>query len=162
MVLACDVRPILSTYNEIRYEGKTFPVNRVVPNATPWDVFQKNATNLSDSYNTVINGIGDYYKTLHAGSVFDVSNDYYNMIDPTGYVFPEANHSTLLERIPVTETDKFLDFIYRRQPNWNLPVPQQIFNWISITTLIVEFGALITFLVLKWVQFAKLKSRKIK
>jgi hypothetical protein len=159
MVLICDVRPILSTYEKIRYEGETFPINQVVPDATPWDVFQENATNLNDPYNTFIKGIGIYTQTLHAGSVYDVNNSTYNMIDPTGYVFPEVNNTTLFERIPVTETDKFLDFINRRQPNWNLPVAQQVFDWISFSTLIGEFGALIIFLAIKWVRSSRLKSK---
>ena len=159
-VLNCDVRSILSTYEKIRYEGETFPVENVVPDADPWDVFQERATNLSDPYNTFLKGITIYRKTLHAGSVYDINNGYFNIIDPTGYVFPEVNNSTLYERIPVTDRDKFIDFISRRQPKWNLPVAQNVFDWISLITLIVEFGALITYLAGKWFRFPRLKSGK--
>ena len=158
-VLNFDFRSILSTYEKIRYEGETFPVENVVPDADPWDVFQERATNLIDPYNTFIKGITIYRETLHAGSVFDVDNGYFNIIDPTGYVFPEVNNSTLFERISVTDRDKFLDFINRRQPQWNQPVAQKVFNWISLITLIVEFGALITYLAGKWFRFPRLKSK---
>jgi hypothetical protein len=154
-VLNCDVRSILSTYEKIRYDGETFPVENVIPDADPWDVFQERATNLIDPYNTFLKGITIYRKTLHAGSVYDVDNGYFNIIDPTGYVFPEVNNSILFERISVTDRDKFLDFINRRQPQWNLPVAQHAFNWISLITLIAEFGALITYLAGKWFRFPK-------
>jgi hypothetical protein len=158
-VLNCDVQPILVTYEKIRFEGETFPVENVVPDADPWDVFQARATNLIDPYNTFLKGITIYRETLHAGSVYDVDNGTFNIIDPTGYVFPEVNNSTLFERIPVTDRDKFLDFINRRQPKWNLPVVQHVFNWISLIMLIVEFGAVITYLARKRVRFPGLKSK---
>jgi hypothetical protein len=152
-VLNSDVRSILSTYEKIRYEGETFPVEKVVLDADPWEVFQEHSTSLKDPYNTFIKGITVYRDTLHAGSVYDVDNGYFNIIDPTGYVFPEVNNSSLFERIPVIDRDKFLDFINRRQPQWNLPVAQHVFNWISLITLIIEFVALTVYLVRKWLRF---------
>ena len=149
----CDFRPVLDAYNKIRYEGEIFPIQNVVPDADPWMVFQDNATNLIDPYNTYFKALTGYREALHAGSVYDIDNGYYNIINPTGYLFPEVNHSTKYERIVVTDQANFLDFINRRQPKWNLPVAQHVFNWISLVTLIVEFGALITYLARKWFDF---------
>jgi hypothetical protein len=146
--LICNVTPILNTYNDIHYGGETFPVEYVVPDANPWEVFQDHATNLIDPYNTFIKGITIYREILHAGSVYDIDNGYFNILDPTGYVFPEENNSTIFERIPAADRDKFLDFINRKQPNWRLPLVQQILNIISLTTLILEFGVLITYLIM--------------
>jgi hypothetical protein len=157
-VLNCDVLPILSTYEQIRFGGETFPVENVVPDADPWAVFQERATNLIDPYNTFIKGITVYRETLHAGSVYDETNGYFNIIDPTGYVFPKENNSTLFERIPIADREQFLDFVNRRQPQWKLPVVQIVFNWISLTTLILEFGALIATLAGKRFGFRQLKS----
>jgi hypothetical protein len=140
--LSFDVRPILTTYGQIRYEGETFPIENVIPDANPWDVFQENATSLNDPYNTFFKSLSGYREALHEGSVYDVNDGYYNIINPTGYVFPEVNNSTLFERISVAEEDKFLDFINRRQPKWKLPVIQQIFDWSALITLIVEFSVL--------------------
>jgi hypothetical protein len=158
-VLNCDVRPTLITYEKIRYEGETFPIENVIPDADPWDVFQEYATNLIDPYNTFLKGVTGYREALHAGSVYNVDNGYFNIINPTGYVFPDANHSTLFERIPVTDRDKFLDFINRRQPKWKLPVIQQVLNWISLITLIVVFGTLLFCLIKEWVRFPRFKSK---
>jgi hypothetical protein len=151
----CDYRPILATYDEIRYQGATFPVETVVPKADPWMVFQENASSLIDPYNTYFKGIGPNLATLHAGPVSDVTDGYYNIIDPTGYVFPEVNHSKEYERIPVAEKAQFLAFINRRQPDWKLPLIQQVLDWVALFTLIGEFCALLFLLARKWIHFPK-------
>jgi hypothetical protein len=96
---------------------------------------------------------------LHAGSVYDTDNGYFNIVDPTGYVFPEVNHSKMYGRIPVADKDKFLDFINRRQPKWKLPVIQQVLNWTALITLTAEFGVLLACLVKKWVRFPRHESK---
>jgi len=152
----CDYRPILDTYDKIRYEGETFPIKYVIPNAQPWSVFEENATNLIDPDNMEFNSLkGGYAAALHAGSVYDINNGYYNLIDPTGYLFPESNASSKFERIPVTEKAQFLDFINRRQPDWKMPRRQQVLNWTSLITLIAESGILLFFLVKKLAGFPK-------
>ena len=152
----CDYRPILDTYDKIRYEGETFPIKYVIPNAQPWSVFEENATNLIDPDNMEFNSLkGGYAAALHAGSVYDINNGYYNLIDPTGYLFPESNDSSKFERIPVTEKAQFLDFINRRQPDWKMPRRQQVLNWTSLITLIAESGILLFFLVKKLAGFPK-------
>lgn len=145
----CDFRPILATYDEIRYEGETFPIQYVVPDAAPWMVFQDYATNLTDPYNTYFKSMTGYREALHAGSVYDIDNGYYNIIDPTGYLFPEVNHSKMYERISVADKDKFLDFINRRQPKWKLPLIQQVLDWTSLITFIAVFGTLFVYLAKK-------------
>jgi hypothetical protein len=154
----CDYRPILATYDQIRYEGATFPIKNIVPKADPWMVFQDNATNLIDPYNTYFKGVTDKL-TVHAGSVYDVENGYYNITDPTGYLFPEVNHSTRFERIPVTEKDQFLDFINRRDPKWNLPVIQQILDWVSLISFLAVLLTLGLYLANKRIRFARHKSK---
>jgi hypothetical protein len=143
----CDFLPILATYNKIRYDGETFPIENVVPDADPWMVFMDNATSTIDPYNTYFKGLSGYRDALHAGSVYDIDNGYYNIINPTGYLFPEVNHSTAYEKISVADKDKFLDFINRRQPKWRLPIVQQILNWTTAATLIVELCTLAAYLV---------------
>jgi hypothetical protein len=149
-----DIRPMLTTYDMIRYQGNTFPVENVVPRADPWMVFQDNAVNMIDPYNTFFKGIyQSLVPVLHAGSVYDISDGYFNIVDPTGYVFPEVNQTHAHERIPITEKAQFLDFINRRQPDWKLPLIQQILDWTALVTLIAEFGALLVLLARKWIRF---------
>jgi hypothetical protein len=113
-----------------------------------------------DPYNTFFKDINRHLvPVLHAGSVYDISNGYFNIIDPTGYVFPEVNRSQMYERIPVTEKAQFLDFINRRQPNWNLPLIQQVLDWTALITLVAEFCALLALLARKWLRFTKHPSK---
>jgi hypothetical protein len=153
--MQCDVQPILDTYIKIRYQGETFPVEKIIPDADPWSVFQENATNLIDPYNTFFKGITAQLTTLHAGSVYDIENGYFNIVNPTGYVFPEVNHSKMYERISVTEKAQFINFINRRDPSWKLPVIQQVLNWTALITLIAEFGAILAWLARKRIRFPK-------
>jgi hypothetical protein len=152
----CDFRPILSTYEKIRYEGETFQIKNVVPDDDPWMVFQDNATNLVDPYNAYFKSLTGYRDALHAGSVYDVDNGYYNIINPTGYLFPEANHSTKYERMAVTDQAKFLDFINRRQPKWKLPLLQQVLDWVSPLALVAVFIALLAQVLKKWIRFPQI------
>jgi hypothetical protein len=156
----CDYRPILVTYDAIRYQGATFPVENVVPRADPWAVFQENAVNMIDPYNTYFKDIYRHLvPVLHAGSVYDISDGYYNIVDPTGYLFPEVNHTQMYERIPVTQQAQLLDFINRRQPDWKLPLIQQVLDWVALVTLIGEFGALLAVLAGKWIRSGKHPSK---
>jgi hypothetical protein len=136
----CEFQPILDTYDKIHYEGKTFPIENIIPNDDPWAVFQDNATNLKDPYNMFFKNSAGYRKVLHAGSVYEVNNGYFNMINPTGYLFPEVNHSTMFERISVADKDKLDAFVNRRKPDWKLPVIQQVLDWIALISFI---GALV-------------------
>jgi len=156
LMYVCDYRPILDTYNKIRYQGETFPVKYVIPNADPWSVFEENATNLIDPFNVQFNPLkGGFGPALHAGSVYTIDNGYYNLIDPTGYLFPQSNGSSLYERIPVTEKTQFLDFINRRQPNWKIPRRQKVLNWTALITLIAEFVILLAYPAYTRLRFPK-------
>jgi hypothetical protein len=156
----CDYRPILDTYDKIRYEGETFPIKYVIPDAQPWSVFEENATNLIDPDNMEFNPLkGGYAAALHSGSVYDIDNGYYNIIDPTGYLFPESNDSFRFARIPVTEKAQFLDFINRRQPNWKLPRREQVLIWTALITLVAETGILLAYPARKWLRNPKHRAK---
>jgi len=160
LMFVCDYRPMLNTYDKIRYDGETFPVKYVIPEAYPWSVFEENATNLIDPYNVLFNPLkGGYAPALHAGSVDDIDNGFYNMIDPTGYLFPESNDSSRFERIPVSEKAQFLDFINRRQPNWKLPRREQILIWTALVTLVVVTGILLAYSARKWLRFPTQRAK---
>lgn len=130
-----DYRPIQDTYEKIRYEGEIFPVERIIPGAAPWTVFEENASSTIDPYNTYFKVLGSDIINLHAGPVEDVSGGRFNIINPTGYVFPEVNGSSMGERISTVDSANFLDFIHRRQPKWKLPLYQEILDWTSLLSL---------------------------
>ena len=154
-----DIRQVMQVYPEIRYQNETFLVKNVVPLANPWEVFQLHATNLIDPYDPLFEPYYRHFQeTLHAGSVYDVNNGFYNLINPTGYVYPEANNSKPYDRIAVTDQANFLAFINRRPTSWKLPVIQQVLNWIALGTLIAESGLLLAWLAKKLPRFSKRKS----
>jgi hypothetical protein len=100
-------------------------------------------------------------KTRHAGSVYDINNGFYNIINPTGYVFPEANLSSMYSRIPVVDKAQFLDFINRRQPKRTLPVLQQVLDWVSLAALFAELGALVAYQAKRWLRWPKHKPKDV-
>jgi hypothetical protein len=142
-----DYQPILDTYDQIRYAGATFPVTTVIPDIDNWYVIQAGATNLNDQDNIYFKDLPGYSQALHYGSVYKIDDGYYNMIDPTGYLFPEVNHSTMFERIPVADKAKLDAFVNRRQPDWKLPILQQVLDWVSLISLIGVFVLLAFYLI---------------
>jgi hypothetical protein len=100
-------------------------------------------------------GINSFHPLVHEGSVFDIEDGFYNMTDPTGYVFPKANNSKLFSRIPLSDYDKLVDFVNRRQPDWKLPLIQIILDWIAGITILVEVVTILVFMLGKRIPFMK-------
>jgi hypothetical protein len=65
------------------------------------------------------------------------------MSDPTGYVFPNENNSKLFSLIPVSNYDKLIEFLNRRQPDWKLPMIQIVLDWAAGLTIILILLAII-------------------
>ncbi|HTX92830.1 MAG TPA: hypothetical protein VMC09_16590 [Anaerolineales bacterium] len=141
-----DIREVLPVYPAIRKQGNTFPVETVIPDANPWEVFEDDATNLKDPYEPLFKSFdSQYLETLHAGPVSDITNGSYNLINPTGYVYPAANGTSPFARISASDQANFTKFINRRQTNWKLPLAQRVLDWISLILLIAELGLLLFF-----------------
>ena len=148
-----DFQPILDTYDQIRYAGATFPIKYVIPDVDNWYVIQAQATNLNDPDNIYFKDLPGYSQALHYGSVYDITDGYYNMIDPTGYLFPEVKSfgRCLQGPIPVADKAKMDAFVNRRQPDWKLPLLQQVLDWVSFLSLVGEFSLLAFVLGRKWI-----------
>ncbi len=130
----------LTAYEKIQREGETFVMDRIIPDINDWEVFQASASGLRP-FETLFGDIETFRTNLHEGSVYDIENGYFNMTDPTGFVFPQENQSIPFERIPVADRDKLTDFIHHRQPKWKLPIAQQLLNWAALITLVAELGS---------------------
>ncbi|MDP2976988.1 MAG: hypothetical protein Q8N45_12355, partial [Anaerolineales bacterium] len=130
----------LTAYEKIQREGETFVMDRIIPDINDWEVFQASASGLRP-FEPLFGDIETFRTNLHEGSVYDIDNGYFNMTDPTGFVFPEENQSIPFERIPVADRDKLTDFIHHRQPKWKLPIAQQLLNWAALITLVAELGS---------------------
>jgi len=117
-----DITSLIGTYTKIQ-AGETFPVNKIIPTMNDDAVFMAQASNVTHHYDPLL-GENSFLPHVHAGSVFDIQNGFYNMSDPTGYVFPNENNSKLFSLIPVSNYDKLIEFLNRRQPDWKLPMIQ--------------------------------------
>jgi hypothetical protein len=105
-------------------------------------VFTAQASNVTHHYDPLL-GENSFLPHVHEGSVFDIQNGFYNMTDPTGYVFPKENNSKLFSLIPVSDYIKLVDFLNRRQPDWKLPLIQIILDWTAgLTFILIVVGVI--------------------
>ncbi len=142
-----DIRSVTVTYSQIQ-AGNTFPVMRIIPDMNDYEVFIAQASNVTHHYDPLL-GENSFLPKVHDGPVFDIQDGFYNMTDPTGYIFPNENNSKLFSLIPVSDYDKLVDFVNRRQPDWKLPLIQIILDWAAGLTLIAIFLVVIYYLVTK-------------
>ena len=148
-----EVQGILDTYTQIQ-NGETFPVNKIIPAMNDYEVFQAQASNVTHHYDPLF-GENSFKPLVHEGSVFDIENGYYNMTDPTGYVFPSQNNSELFSRIPVSDYNKLVDFINHRHVDWKLPMFQILLDWAAGLTFILIIGAIFFYLARKRIPFLR-------
>jgi len=151
-----EINPIVNTYAKIE-AGAMFPVNKIIPAMNDYEVFEAQASNVTHHYDPLL-GENSFLPLVHEGSVFEVQNGFYNMTDPTGYVFPKENHSKLFSLIPVSDRQKLEDFLNRRQPNWKLPTIQIVLDWASGITFILIILAVIAYLLRKQIPAVKSSS----
>jgi len=142
-----DITSILSTYSSIQ-AGNTFPVKKIIPAMNDYEVFWAQASNVTHHYDPLL-GESSFLPLVHEGSVFDIQNGYYNMTDPTGYVYPKENNSKLFSLIPVSDNKKLVEFLSRHQPNWKLPLIQIVLDWAAGLTFILILLAVILYPVRK-------------
>jgi len=138
-----DITIISRTYGKIQ-AGNTFPVQRIIPAMNDYEVFEAQASNTTHHYDPLL-GPTSFLPLVHEGSVFDIQNGYYNMTDPTGYVFPKQNNSKLFSLIPVSDYKKLIEFLNRRQPDWKLPLIQIVLDWAAGLTFILIVLAVILY-----------------
>ena len=151
-----DVTYLLDTYSKIQ-AGNTFPVKRIIPAMNDYEVFQAQASNTVGHYDPIY-GINSFRPLVHEGSVFDIQDGFYNITDPTGYVFPSENGSKLFSRIPVSDYNKLMDFINRRNVDWKLPIIQITLDWAVGITFPLELLVILVYLARKWIPFPKMFS----
>ena len=72
-----------------------------------------------------------FHPEIKPGSIWQISDGYYNMTNPSGYVFPAINGSRPFERIPVSQKAQLEAFASHRAPGWKIPLYQQVLDWVS-------------------------------
>lgn len=130
-----NINSSMMIYSQIERKDK-FPVT-VIANVTDSDVFINNASNIEELIEPVFGyELESFSPNLQLGSIFRVSDGYYNMTNPASYVFPEENNLTPFERFRTDQLDDLILFTNRQQPQFNLSIAQRLANLINILTLV--------------------------
>ena len=79
----------------------------------------------------------NFHSKLTPGSVWKEQDGFYNMTNPSGYVFPKENGTLPFERIRVGEEENLRAFLQHEVPDWKIAIYQQIFNWVSGLTFVL-------------------------
>jgi hypothetical protein len=73
----------------------------------------------------------NFHPQVENGSIWITSNGYYNMTDPTGYIYPDLNNNRPFDRFRIQDKETVELFARHIQPNWKIPTYQRILNWVS-------------------------------
>jgi hypothetical protein len=154
-----NVEQSLQTYKSIK-AGKISPVEKIVQERKNQDLLE-NSSNMS-IYEAVFGYyLTDFHPEVVPGSVLKVRDGYFNMTNPSGFVFPKENNTRPFERIRSIDSTKLQDFINRRQPDWNRPLAQTVLDLMAGISAISFFIILAFYLLNRGMRFlARNSARK--
>lgn len=145
--------------------GNDFTVTGIVPMTDNTQALLLHESNLGP-YDPVFGyQLENFHPEIHVGSIWDISDGYYNMTNPSGYVFPEINGTRPFERIKVGDEENLKAFVAHRLPNWKIPLYQQILDLVSGLTFIAVAGVLLIIAVrqlvvhIQWFRIATLRNK---
>jgi hypothetical protein len=131
-----DIVPSTNIYHSIM-AGEKFEVTAISDAESNTQAIQNGMSNLN-LYEPIF---GYYLENFHpeikAGSIWDTSAGYFNMTNPSGYVFPDVNNTRPFEKIRVDDREKLAAFAKHNQSEWEIPLYQKVCNWISALTLVL-------------------------
>lgn len=130
-----DVTKSQEIYRLIR-SGDNLTITGIVSNVGNTDALLLHQSNLQPYEPIFGYQLENFHPEIVPGSIWDISDGYYNMTNPSGYVFPELNGTRPFERIPISEKDKLEAFASHKQPDWKIPLYQQILDWVSGLTVL--------------------------
>ena len=137
-----DITESQVVYNAIR-SGDTLTITGIVSGVGNTDALLLHESNLQP-YDPIFGySLENFRPEIHTGSIWDVSDGYYNMTNPSGYVFPEINGTRPFERIPLSEKAKLEAFASHKQPDWKIPFYQLILDWVSGLTFLASVFILV-------------------
>jgi hypothetical protein len=130
-----DTTDSIAIYDAIR-SGDPFTITAIRAEGNNTQALSSRTSNLHPYEPIFGYELEDFHPEVKPGSIWDISDGYYNMTNPSGYVYPEINGSRPFERIRVEDREKLERFSRHRQPNWKLPLYQQVLNWVSGATFV--------------------------
>ncbi len=132
-----DVRAGQEYFNEIQSGGSSLDVTSIGTEYSNTQALLDHASNLN-LYEPIFGYRLEYFHPeVVPGSIWNISGGYYNMTDPTGYVYPEINGNRPFERFPVADKETMALFAKHIQPEWEIPIYQRVLDYLSATAFIV-------------------------
>jgi hypothetical protein len=128
-------------YDLIR-SGDTLTITGIVSGMENTDALLLHESNLQPYEPIFGYDLESFTPEIQPGPIWAITDRYYNMTNPTGYVFPEINGTRPFERIKVGDEENLTLFLNHQNPNWKIPVYQQILDWISGLTFWIVLAVL--------------------
>ena len=124
-----------SIWRQVR-AGERFEVKQILNELNDARVFDQHASTLTPYEVLFGYGMREFAPNLEEGPIDQISDQSFNFNDPTGFVFGEVNQSAPFDRIRITDKDKLEQFARREQPNWIIPIGQQLSNGLTLAMVI--------------------------
>jgi hypothetical protein len=136
-----DIRSLQDVYQKIE-QGETFPIESIA-DINDQRVFDDRASNLRP-YDTLFGyNLGTFQATIEVGPARQIRDGYFNMNNPAGLVYPEANDSAPWRQIPASQSEQLEEFLARRQPGWEISSGQKAANAVSLVSFLIMTGLVI-------------------
>ena len=139
-----DIAGPQRVYEEIQ-AGDSFEITRIGrPDGNNTGALLYRTSNLN-LYEPVFGfELENFHPQVTEGSIWNESDGYYNMTNPTGYVYPELNQSQPFERFRVEDQKTLELFVNHIQPDWKIPAYQKALDSISGIAFVVTLAFLLT------------------
>jgi hypothetical protein len=137
-----DVTESQEIYSLIRSDDN-LTITGIVSDTDNTDALLLHQSNLQPYEPIFGYNLENFHPEIKVGSIWEISDGYYNMTNPAGYVFPEINGTRPFERIPISDKDKLEVFASHKQPDWKIPLYQQILDWVSGLTVLASMFILV-------------------
>ena len=146
-----DISSLLNAHKAIQ-QGETFPIEKIA-NVTDQRTFDQHASNTRPWEPIFGYNKETFEAQVTVGPVNQIQDGAFNMTNPTSLVYPEVNgNAAHFSRIPISQQAQLQDFTTHRNPDWNIPLMQHIWNAVALLTLIFEI------LIFGWLLGKKLKK----
>lgn len=132
-----DISQSLTIYNSIK-SGKVFKVTSIGTTSNNTQALRDGISNLN-LYDPIFGyTLENFHPEIEAGPIQKQTDGYFNMTNPSGYVFPHENNTRPFERIKLDDQANLVKFTYYGQPDWKIPLYQHISNWASILAFVTS------------------------
>jgi hypothetical protein len=143
-----DIRQGQKIFEQIQ-SGDSFEVTAVGDTFDNTDAMLTRTSNLNLYEPAFGYELEDFHPQIQPGSVWSESDGYFNMTNPTGYVYPELNNNKPFTRFRVEDKQTLELFLKHIQPDWKIPAYQVVLNWVSGISFLIALGFLSVGLVKK-------------